>query len=202
MSILKSVVQKPSRVMGWLVVTGTIAAIAASGIPGPAIAKTVAKTGDSGRSIPSVQTKQATPVEQEILAAHNKYRSEVGVPALTWSPTLADHARAWAEYLASTGQFKHSTDRNGEGENLASGTAGAFSATDLVDMWGGEKQHFKSGTFPDVSTTGNWADVGHYTQVVWRNTTQVGCAMATGGGNTVLVCRYSPPGNYRGQSVF
>ncbi len=191
-------VSRSSWVVGSVVLAGAIAAIAASGFPGLAIAK----TRDAGRSIASSQAKQAKAVEQEILAAHNKYRQEVGVPDLTWSPTLAAHAQAWADQLASTGKFEHSTDPHGEGENLAKGTAGSYSATQLVDMWGGEKQNFQPGTFPDVSTTGNWMDVGHYTQLVWRDTTQVGCGLATGGGSAVLVCRYSPPGNYEGEPVY
>ena len=191
-------VSRSSWVVGSVVLAGAIAAIAASGIAGLA----VAKTSGSDRSIASSQAKQAKAVEQEILAAHNKYRKEVGVPDLTWSPTLAAHAQAWADQLASTGKFDHSTDPHGEGENLAKGTVRADRAAELVGLWGGEKQYFQPGTFPDVSTTGNWMDVGHYTQLVWRDTTQVGCGVATGGGSTVLVCRYSPPGNYEGEPVY
>ena len=135
---------------------------------------------------------------QAILSAHNSYRAQVGVPPLQWSDSLAASAQVWANHLAATGTFEHS----GAGENLAEGTAGAFSLTQLVDMWGNEEQNFKEGTFPDVSTTGNWEDVGHYTQVVWRNTTEVGGGMASGQGNDVLVCHYNPPGNVVGQTVF
>lgn len=188
-------VSRSPWVVGSVVLIG---AIAASGLSNLA----VAKTRDVGRSIASGQTKQAKAVEQEILAAHNKYRQEVGVPNLTWSPTLAAHAQAWANQLASTGRFDHSTDPHGEGENLAKGTVRADRAAELVGLWGDEKKNFQPGNFPDVSTTGDWADVGHYTQVVWRDTTQVGCGIAAGGGSTVLVCRYSPPGNYEGEPVY
>jgi len=135
---------------------------------------------------------------QAILGEHNKYRAEVGVPPLQWSDNLAASAQQWANHLAQTGTFEHS----GSGENLAEGTARAFSVIQLVDFWINEKNSFRNGTFPNVSNTGNWADVGHYTQVVWRNTTEVGCGLASGNGNDVLVCHYNPAGNVTGQSVF
>jgi len=150
------------------------------------------------QNIPSGPTSDQAP---EILAAHNKYRAAVGVPALQWSDSLAAGAQQYANYLASTGQFQHSGSPFGE--NLAEGgPPNAFTVTQLVDMWGNEKQYFKGGIFPDVSSTGNWENVGHYTQVIWRNTTQVGCGVATGNNNIVMVGRYSPPGNWLGQSVY
>jgi uncharacterized protein YkwD len=148
----------------------------------------------------------STVASTEILTAHNRYRQEVGVPLLTWSDALARDAQTWADQLAAMGgrTLVHSSadQRNGQGENLWLGTAGYYSYTNMVDGWGSERQFFRSGVFPDVSTTGRWSDVGHYTQMVWRNTTQVGCAQAIAGGNDILVCRYSPPGNFQGQPVF
>jgi hypothetical protein len=142
---------------------------------------------------------------QEILAAHNKYRAAVGVPALRWSDSLAAGAQQWADYLAPTGQLQHSDRglRSGVGENLIAGRNGGFNTvTQLVDIWGDEKRYFIGGIFPNVSSTGNWKDVGHYTQVVSRITTQVGCGLATANGNIAMVCRYSPGGNVVGQSIY
>jgi hypothetical protein len=72
----------------------------------------------------------------------------------------------------------------------------------MVDAWRREKRYFKYGTFPGNSTTGRVEDVGHYTQLVWRDTNEVGCALASSSGEQVLVCRYSSPGNYRGERPF
>lgn len=137
--------------------------------------------------------------EDDILSAHNKYRSEVDVPPLSWSDNLAAGAQEGADYLAKEDRFEHS--RSGKGENLFLGTAGFFSYTRMVDLWASEKEHFHPGIFPDISIDGEV--VGHYTQIVWRNTEQLGCGGATGSdGFYRLVCRYDPPGNYYGQSVF
>ncbi len=82
------------------------------------------------------------------------------------------------------------------------GTSGAFNYTQMVDSWGEEKKFFINGTFPKVSSTKNWRDVGHYTQIIWQNTNQVGCAITRAGGNDILVCRYNPPGNWVGELVY
>ena len=51
-------------------------------------------------------------------------------------------------------------------------------------------------------TTGNWEDVGHYTQMIWRGTRRVGCALGEGAQYDYLVCRYYPAGNVYGMSPF
>lgn len=142
--------------------------------------------------------------DDRILAAHNRERAKLGISPLNWDPALAADAAKWAKYLAATGKFQHAPEdrRQPTGENLWAGTKGYFSAEAMVDGWVREKRYYKPGRFPENSTTGNVADVGHYTQVMWRGTGRVGCAMATGAAEDVLVCRYGDAGNYIGETPF
>ena len=132
-----------------------------------------------------------------IVSAHNAYRAEVSVPPLSWSPELAASAQAWAEDMASSGRFRHSNSRYGE--NIWAGTANAYSLRDMVKSWGDEKADFEYGT---GTNSRNGGVVGHYTQIIWRNSTQVGCGLASGGGTEYFVCQYNPPGNYVGQQPY
>ncbi len=142
----------------------------------------------------------------EITGAHNKYRIELGIEGLRWSDTLAVHAQKWSDHLASLGgrRIMHApaSVRGNEGENIWMGTAGYYTLKQMVDGWGGEKKYFVYGTFPNVSNTGKWSDVGHYTQVIWKDTKEVGCGKSTAGGYDILVCRYSPPGNYMNKKPY
>jgi len=138
----------------------------------------------------------------ELLAAQNKYRAEVSDRPLAWSDDLAAGAQVWARHLANEVHSLQHSHLPGLGENLAMWTAGRATLTQLVDLWGAEKHYFIDSSFPDVSTTGDWKTVGHYTQMIWRKTTNVGCGLARGGGYDFLVCRYSPEGNFMGERVF
>ena len=139
-----------------------------------------------------------------MVAAHNSARAEVKVGVLELDDDLSRAALAYAEEMARTGMFQHSqsSDRPGQGENLWAGTASAFSYDQMADAWISEKRYFRDEAFPNVSTTGNWQDVGHYTQIVWRDTTRFGCGIASGLGRDWLVCRYAPPGNVMGKRVY
>jgi uncharacterized protein YkwD len=139
--------------------------------------------------------------EVRLLAAHNHERLRIGIAPLRWSPVLAAQALVWANDLARRGVFEHSKDRNGAGENLWMGTSGYYPPEAMVGAFVGEGRYFHPGKFPEVSTTGRWQDVGHYTQLIWPGTSEVGCALAQGGGRDILVCRYFPAGNMIGAQV-
>lgn len=149
-------------------------------------------------------TSPAVEFEATVLSLHNRERLGLGVPPLKWNAVLAQSAQTWANHLAATGAFEHAAESpsNPEGENLWEGTKGAYRLEQRIDAWIREKRYFKPGTFPDNSKTGNVEDVGHYTQVAWRNTSTVGCAQASGFNKDVLVCRYSNAGNYIGEQAF
>ena len=143
-------------------------------------------------------------IASRILDTHNAERERLRLPRLKWNPHLEREAAEWARSLGRRGVLEHADgqQRNGTGENLWMGTAGAWNVETMVGMFLDERKHYRHGAFPDVSRTGNWADVGHYTQIVWRDTREVGCAMVTSRGNDVLVCRYWPAGNVWGAKAF
>ena len=126
-----------------------------------------------------------------LLAAHNRYRGKHCAPPLAWSPALAASAQAWADHLRTAGcAFEHSKTKHGE--NLAAGTSGALTPESVVTMWYREVDayDFRSGAFS--------METGHFTQLVWRGTTQLGCGRSSCRGLDVWVCQYDPPGNMLG----
>ena len=136
-----------------------------------------------------------------ILTAHNDERTALQLPPLAWSDTLAAAAAEWANRLVEVGRPEHSPKsvRPGIGENLWAGTAGAFTPEEMVQGWAAEKEFYHYGPFA-LPTDGHV--VGHYTQMIWKNTTEVGCATAKMGTWDVLVCRYAPEGNLLGEKPY
>jgi hypothetical protein len=152
---------------------------------------------------PAAAQSFAAQFPARILAAHNRERALVGAPLLVWDNALGTSAAAYAQQLAFTGRFEHSdrAGRRGIGENLWTGTHGAYSVEAMVGAWASEKRMFVPGIFPANSRTGNWIDIGHYSQMIWPTTLRIGCALAGTARTDYLVCRYSPSGNINGRWV-
>ena len=147
----------------------------------------------------AVSAKPLTPVQQRMLRAHNEERLRVRHRPLIWSAKLSADAQRWAHKLARSDRFEHAAGADNsadDGENLWMGTKNAFPVEQMVDAWVRERRLFKPGIFPDISTNGNWEDVGHYTQLIWHSTTAVGCAIGSSPTYDYLVCRYNPAGNW------
>ncbi len=138
-----------------------------------------------------------------VLTVHNDVRDQAGLPRLRWDETLARGAMQWARVLAQDGNLRHSSheSREGIGENVWMGTADFFTIEHMLEGMVDEKRDFRPGIFPDVSRTGRWEDVAHYTQMIWPTTEEVGCALASSGGRDALVCRFAPMGNIVGRPV-
>lgn len=142
-------------------------------------------------------------LEARLLAVHDRERRATGAAPLAWDRGLAAAAAAYGPTLERLGKLAHSprASRPGQGENLWMGTRGAYQIEEMAGGWAAEKRLFRAGFFPAVSVSGKWSDVGHYTQMIWKGTTRMGCALHKGRRWDFLICRYSPPGNVVGQRV-
>lgn len=130
-----------------------------------------------------------------MLAAHNQARQTVGVPPLQWSAELAATAQRWADTLRGSRCTMRHSRGTGLGENLAWASGQSLTPAQVAAMWVGERRHYDAAR----NTCAPGQVCGHYTQVVWRGTTHVGCGMASCGTSEVWVCNYAPPGNVVGQ---
>jgi pathogenesis-related protein 1 len=135
------------------------------------------------------------------------------LPPLLWSEDVAATAQAWADgcdYAHNPRLGEHSL-----GENIAAtAPPGARAGPDIVALWASEAPFYDlaantcAATDPD-NTAGT---CGHYTQLVWRSTTAVGCAVRTCTSRSPFgaaspawdfwVCDYAPPGNVVGQRPY
>jgi pathogenesis-related protein 1 len=128
---------------------------------------------------------------RQMLESHNFVRAQVGDPPLVWSAKLAAAAQIWARRLIFTGSFMH-RPADPYGENLYTISGGAASPWQVVQSWAAEAQ------FYDIRSDTCAGVCGHYTQIVWRATRYVGCAVASDPVRETWVCEYDPPGNIVG----
>lgn len=198
--------------------SGTAGSSGAAGMGGSAGSGGLEDAGtDSGSTASAGETGRMV----GITAAHNARRAQItmggALPELTWSQDLADFAQGWADQLASSCQPSLShRPNNSYGENIAAwfGSSPPNAAPeDIVEGWAAEEACWEYGTIRgtevcDMTCTAALYSngCGHYTQVVARRSTKVGCAVATcnasGTYREYWVCNYDPPGNIVGQTPF
>lgn len=137
-------------------------------------------------------------MRNSILNEHNKERAILGIENLMWDYDIASYAQEWALHLAEENNGIYHREMNAFGENISWMSNSEENLARGVDLWNEEKVYF------NYKPIGNdWADAGHYTQVIWRSTKKVGCGCAQGAsGATFFVCNYDPPGNYVGQKPY
>lgn len=150
---------------------------------------------------------------REMLAAHNRWRrtaNGAALPDLKWNETLAARAQTWADRLAkeSSCALAHSPSTD-VGENLfwasaiiastGAHTVEPVTPADVVDSWAAERANYDD----KKNRCAPGQHCGHYTQLMWRTTREVGCGRAIcESGHQVWVCQYSPTGNLGGKRPF
>lgn len=136
----------------------------------------------------------------DMLRAHNEYRSRHQASPLKHAKDLSEFAQKWANHLVATNSFQHSNcDLKGErlGENIAmkwSSQPDAYTGQEATDQWYSEvKQHTFGGEPSSMGT-------GHFTQVVWKGSKEFGVGKAVAkDGKTIVVASYRPAGNMMGK---
>ncbi|BFZ56092.1 sterol-binding protein [Savitreella phatthalungensis] len=128
--------------------------------------------------------------QNQILYAVNSVRSQHSSPFVTWNTQLAADALAYAQ----TCNFDHAPqpadDASKFGETLAAGSTS--DPAWYTSLWAQEASLY------DYNNPGFSKDTGHFTQMVWQTTSQVGCGFTSGCPGQYpyyLVCRWQAPGN-------
>ncbi|MFW9259305.1 CAP family protein [Nostoc sp. CALU 546] len=170
-----------------------------------ATALTVAITGGAmiGNSVLGQTSIDLAKLCSDVVTAHNTYRAKHKSPNVSIDDTLNQSAQAWAQTIAAKGDLEHSTNRNNVGENIY--WSGDGDSTNLgsaaVQDWYSEITDYDY-TKPVFS-----GNTGHFTQVVWKGSTKLGCGAAPGPATIegtkydgfYVVCQYAPAGNVQGQ---
>lgn len=151
----------------------------------------------------------STSEKNEIVDAHNDFRRNVipkaaNMRKMEWSKCLANVA---ARYLKSCPGLRHNPNRSGKcidrryvGENLYWHSRGIGNLTRAISLFNQEKNDYNY--YTSSCTSGK--QCGHYTQVVWADTNEIGCAVCKrcDRSGEILLCNYGPGGNYRGQKPY
>jgi len=144
-----------------------------------------AKPAPSPAPVPAPVYSAPTTEDQSCLDTHNQYRAQHGAPPLTWNSDMA----SYAEQSTTNCVMAHTGGQYGE--NLAFGYSDVASA---VKAW------YDEGSQYDASNPGFYENTGHFTQLIWKATTEVGCYNRQCGDSQYLMCEYKVPGNVVGNN--
>ncbi|KAK2998896.1 hypothetical protein RJ639_023342 [Escallonia herrerae] len=128
---------------------------------------------------------------------HNAARVEVGVGNLTWDNALAAHVQSYASERTRDCMLKLSKDGK-HGENATFRSGDVMTAMDAVALWMQEKLYYDY----KQNACEPYRECDHYIQLVWCNSTRLGCAAATTGcskGYFYVACNYDPPAKLDGK---
>lgn len=154
----------------------------------------VTRTTSTSNRPTEISTSKETPTSNdsrafalEMLHSHNVRRAQHHAQPLVWNNSLYEFASEYVANYDCSGNLKHSGGPYGE--NLAIG----YSPTGAIDAWYSEGNSYNY----EVANT-----YDHFTQVVWNDTTQLGCASkyCNPVWNDYIVCSYYPAGNVIGHN--
>ncbi|CAI9276827.1 unnamed protein product [Lactuca saligna] len=141
------------------------------------------------------------PEAQGYLEAHNKARADVGVAPLKWNIQLGKATSLLVRFQRDRQNCQFANLTSGKyGGNQMWATGEVVTPQTVVDNWVSEKTYY---TYANNSCAPSHR-CGVYTQVVWRNSAELGCALArcSKDQSTLAICFYNPPGNVIGESPY
>ena len=135
---------------------------------------------------------------------HNIHRANHSANAVTWDAGLASTAAT----IAASCNYAHNVnqDGGGYGQNIAAGIQASNISAIITELFYNGEVGWFSGLYgqaqPSMDNFENW---GHFSQIVWKDTTRIGCATQdcsstglTNVGSNVppyfTVCNYENPG--------
>ncbi|XP_055379617.1 uncharacterized protein LOC129610872 [Condylostylus longicornis] len=131
-------------------------------------------------------------LRQSSLTAHNRFRSLHNCPPLVQNPELDKLAEEWAKHLAEINKLYHRPNSK-YGENLYWTSDKYGHVTMAVQSWYDEMK------FYDFSNPNFSSETGHFTQLIWKDSIELGTGISRRGDSLYVVCLYNPPGNYVGR---
>merc|ERR1719409_464945 len=160
-------------------------------------------------------------VVKDLVLAHDALRARVGLGALREDPELTRRAEAAVQRIAAARGceiYHSSTDSRLSsgafyyvGENLYKVEGMEPTGGGIADAWYAELTDYRYGLVGEACTkacagrTNPPCQTGHFTQMMWEDTTHVGCGVAACGSQDnvyMAVCQYGPGGNLVGQKPF
>lgn len=146
----------------------------------------------------TVAFSNPTHLKSAALKTHNDVRAKDRQRPLQWSNDLQQISQQWANHLARGCHIYHHKGEIPFGENLYRSPQ-ATSIFHAVKAWADEKRYYNY----RHNSCQSGKICGHYTQMVWKGTTDLGCAMQScSNGTQIYVCSYFPAGNYTGARPF
>ncbi|KAK5931760.1 hypothetical protein CgunFtcFv8_003531 [Champsocephalus gunnari] len=135
--------------------------------------------------------------QKEFQETHNAYRAKHGAPQMTFNSEMCASAQKWADHLLSISEMKHSETKDGENIYYMSSSAGSNpTGKEAVDSWYSEIKDY------NWSSPGFNGNTGHFTQVVWKESSEMGVGVATDGKTVFVVGQYRPAGNMMNPGYF